>query len=1063
MPSSPLLPLSPSWPTGTPQDVVASPNVDDSTNVIDQSQPKGSEDDNNNNDEITQAEDDSQQIYLALDAEAARKVTGVEPLEWYCEGGLHPVHLGDVLNDRYVVSHKLGHGGFGTVWLCRDLTTGKWQAVKILAANVSTADCADLRALDLFRSIDSKTLNENHITLPTGQFWLNGPNGDHLCLVLPFLGTPLSYLFDVYGHCPELMKDICFQLVEAMAFLHSHGGICHGDFRPENILFHIAEGVDEWPEEKLFKVMEAPIRVPVIAVGPNGQTAQKPCNNGVPQYLVGKADIDYGTGLCSTKITVTDFGVSYPIDCPPQQGQGTGIPLSYLAPEGLFCKQHLLGPQTDLWSLACSIMEIRVGISPFGDGGATVPGLIENMEASIGPLPQPYRAQWKHWIDEADVINAANGLGEESPETQVPFPEDESLPITFDQAEENGIRKQRFKERGTEEYVHYRMLAEFVMNITSPEAAEIAKQEHRVTGTLPAYPPSSAFMDYKSRNKVRLSRHEADQLFDLVMSVFRWHPHDRPSAVQLLDHPWFGDRNASRPKDAWERSDDLMLDFADEDLGVSDASTPPKDHEKGVDRHPSPAPSDVFTGSEGGSGSSAGDTSDGSDSDQDDFVPPVQASENPVFTPAGSLSSSPMKKLREKALGMINGSKLFQRSPSTDLQAPLTPPPTPPRTVTVEEEVEVTPKGLLFPPAPANTDEVVAQEPTTQPSTVKRKVSDESLDLTPKKRRTLKEYWTRSTNKKSTTAFTDEAMKPAGIQPPPSKTQRLRQSTMSFFFKSARKSLAVYERVPVEDPEEEEEKAETQNQDGRRRPLSRSSSLQPMGIILPPSLPPLPFPSTPTLEPSSAQDGWVSGHDDTDPEKRYVSHALLAFLDLPSSKHQSLSNTAHTQAHVDTNPPRNRPDRSSSSFWPCCWPNVSISSVSTDDTTASMSCAENHGQGEKRCEQGEEGHLDREGLEPFPPQGQGIIHVEDSVALEGGRLLLQGLSSPQGIQVEGGLQDLRDGGQDASEDGLSSTLSSVSGKGEEEAASRCRGGVVRGLLKAVLVKVFSVRMKRRVE
>ena len=44
-----------------------------------------------------------------------------EPLHRYKMGGYHPVHLGDRLsNGRYKVLHKLGWGGYSTVWAARD-------------------------------------------------------------------------------------------------------------------------------------------------------------------------------------------------------------------------------------------------------------------------------------------------------------------------------------------------------------------------------------------------------------------------------------------------------------------------------------------------------------------------------------------------------------------------------------------------------------------------------------------------------------------------------------------------------------------------------------------------------------------------------------------------------------------------------------------------------------------------------------------------------------------------------------------------------------------------------
>lgn len=44
-----------------------------------------------------------------------------ERMRGYRQGGFHPVSLGDTFKDgRYMVHHKLGWGGFSTVWLVRD-------------------------------------------------------------------------------------------------------------------------------------------------------------------------------------------------------------------------------------------------------------------------------------------------------------------------------------------------------------------------------------------------------------------------------------------------------------------------------------------------------------------------------------------------------------------------------------------------------------------------------------------------------------------------------------------------------------------------------------------------------------------------------------------------------------------------------------------------------------------------------------------------------------------------------------------------------------------------------
>jgi hypothetical protein len=44
-----------------------------------------------------------------------------EKISQYRPGGYHPVSLGDTIKEnRYKIVHKLGWGGFSTVWLARD-------------------------------------------------------------------------------------------------------------------------------------------------------------------------------------------------------------------------------------------------------------------------------------------------------------------------------------------------------------------------------------------------------------------------------------------------------------------------------------------------------------------------------------------------------------------------------------------------------------------------------------------------------------------------------------------------------------------------------------------------------------------------------------------------------------------------------------------------------------------------------------------------------------------------------------------------------------------------------
>ena len=157
--------------------------------------------------------------------------TALEKIYDYEPGGHHPVHLGDLLNQRYKVIHKLGNGGYANVWLCSDVMSDmpRYVAVKIIMAEASTKDCPELRLNKLIElGFDRDSLAE-HFCLPLDKFEIDGPNGLHYLLVYPVLGPSVSKLLNVdkFGDPGKILRKICLHATEAMAALHSHG-ICHG-------------------------------------------------------------------------------------------------------------------------------------------------------------------------------------------------------------------------------------------------------------------------------------------------------------------------------------------------------------------------------------------------------------------------------------------------------------------------------------------------------------------------------------------------------------------------------------------------------------------------------------------------------------------------------------------------------------------------------------------------------------------------------------------------------------------------------------------------------------------
>ena len=160
-------------------------------------------------------------------------VPDAEPEYRYCPGGLHPIKIGQFLgpDDRFEVCHKSGYDDYSTEWFVRDRAQQDWKLVKTLMADLAEEHeehdiHSELIILELLTQDPTEAPQDNHIVIPSDHFWVEGPNGRHLCLVYPVLG-PTAPPEGIDREKPDELIDLCFQAAKAVAFLHSKG-ICHG-------------------------------------------------------------------------------------------------------------------------------------------------------------------------------------------------------------------------------------------------------------------------------------------------------------------------------------------------------------------------------------------------------------------------------------------------------------------------------------------------------------------------------------------------------------------------------------------------------------------------------------------------------------------------------------------------------------------------------------------------------------------------------------------------------------------------------------------------------------------
>lgn len=110
----------------------------------------------------------------------------VEDFEDYVPGGYHPTLIGDTFcSGRYVVVHKLGFGGYSTIWLAWDQQRRRYVSLKILTARASP-DSHEGKILNHLMKSDLTHAGKRFIPSLLDQFSFDGPNGHHRC----FVGEP---------------------------------------------------------------------------------------------------------------------------------------------------------------------------------------------------------------------------------------------------------------------------------------------------------------------------------------------------------------------------------------------------------------------------------------------------------------------------------------------------------------------------------------------------------------------------------------------------------------------------------------------------------------------------------------------------------------------------------------------------------------------------------------------------------------------------------------------------------------------------------------------------------
>jgi hypothetical protein len=152
-----------------------------------------------------------------------------ETVRGYKAEHYYPVKIGDIFETRYSVIGKLGYGSASTVWLCHDLQSNNdYVAVKVYINNSKAH--RELPIYNHIESLDSQHGGHSHVRRLLDSFVLNGPDGQHTCLVHEALGMNPEELLDLVPDrelSPDLVRQSLRDILRAMHFLHEEARVVH--------------------------------------------------------------------------------------------------------------------------------------------------------------------------------------------------------------------------------------------------------------------------------------------------------------------------------------------------------------------------------------------------------------------------------------------------------------------------------------------------------------------------------------------------------------------------------------------------------------------------------------------------------------------------------------------------------------------------------------------------------------------------------------------------------------------------------------------------------------------
>ena len=180
---------------------------------------------------------------------------------------------------RFVVLNVFYYKVLLRAELARDSVLSAWVALKLVVAEESEDIERDIVGCQAVLSL----LDDQRFITYKRYFHVDGPNGRHLCLVLPFCGPSLHSLSSNWTRTHPRWVQIYAARAAALLSILQSRNICHGSIRPKNFLVQV-DNLDHLDDDGIYRLLGKPLIDRVRTS--NGSTP----GPGIPRYMVDSID-----------------------------------------------------------------------------------------------------------------------------------------------------------------------------------------------------------------------------------------------------------------------------------------------------------------------------------------------------------------------------------------------------------------------------------------------------------------------------------------------------------------------------------------------------------------------------------------------------------------------------------------------------------------------------------------------------------------------------------------------------------------------------------------------------